>query len=148
MEQSLVDALRVRAQQGRRAYGTVAQRRERARSMPARVVLPVVLAGGAQVLLILGCLALGFPTALVVACAVALAIVSAVIHRRTVGSLIAGAGIRVAQPYVPGEQVRLFVPTSDAVVTGEIVRVGPANTTLMIDDGLVRVPNSRMFRDR
>ena len=125
-----------------------AQYRERARSTPARVVLPLVLAGGAQVALILGCLWVGFRGYAVVAFALALAVVSAVIHRRTFGSLVAGAGMRVARPYVPGEQVRLFVPSSDAVVTAEVVRVGPANTTLMVGDGLVRVPNARMLRDR
>lgn len=127
---------------------TDARGRERARSTPARVVLPLVLAGTAQIALVLACVALGLSAVTVAGCAIVLAAVSTVIHRRTVGSLVAGAGLRVARPYVPGEQVRLFVPASDAVVTAEVVRVGPANTTLMTGDGLVLVPNARMLRGR
>ena len=69
-------------------------------------------------------------------------------HRRSFGSLVAGAGIRVAQPYVPGEQVRLFIPSRAAVEVAEVVRVGPANTTLATEDGLVLVPNAVMLRGR
>ena len=111
------------------------------RSTPALVVLPLVLAGSAQAALILGCLALGFSLGAVVAC-------------------VGGAGGRLGRDPPPdhrqprrrcrpsgspsrtcrSEQVRLFVPSSDGVITAEVVRVGPANTTLMTGDGLVLVP--------
>lgn len=125
-----------------------AQYRRRARTMPARVALPVVLASSAQILLIVAGIALGLPVLAVLGLALGLAFVSATLHRRTVGSLVAGAGIRVARPYEPGERVRMRVPSRGRVETVEVVRVGPANTTLMTDDGLVVVPNALMLRGR
>ena len=73
-------------------------------------------------------------------------VVVAVAARRTVSSLVAGAGLRLVRPYVPGEHVRVFVPALRSVQDAEIVRVGPANTTLMTRDGLVLVPNALMLR--
>lgn len=130
------------------ALRTYAQHRRRARSSPARVVVPLALASTAQVILIGACLATGLSLVVTIVLAVALAVVSATIHRRTVGSLVAGAGIRVAQPYRSGEQLKLFIPSHDGVETAEVVRVGPANTTLRTDDGLVVIPNNRMLRGR
>ena len=73
-------------------------------------------------------------------------VVVAIAARRTVGSLMAGAGLRVVRPYGPGEHVRVYVPALRSVQDAEIVRVGPANTTLMTRDGLVVVPNALMLR--
>jgi hypothetical protein len=129
-----------------------ADRRARASASPTPVLGPLVSAGFAVLLSVGVTLALGLPADLVVLVAAAVTLVAAVLGRRTLASLVAGAGMRLAQPYCPGEQVRLFVPTLHSVVDAEIVRVGPANTTLMVAGGpdgaggLVVVPNSRMLK--
>lgn len=89
---------------------------------------------------------IGLPTAATTSIAIAVAVVAALVAHRTVGSLVAGAGMRLARPYCPGEQVRVYVPALRSVVDAEIVRVGPANTTLMTSGGLTVVPNSTMLR--
>jgi small-conductance mechanosensitive channel len=75
--------------------------------------------------------------------------------RRTISSLAVGAGILLAQPYRPGDRVLVYVPTLCRTVDAEVVRVGAANTTLLVRDvagppggvdSLVVVPNNRMVR--
>ncbi|HEV7205770.1 MAG TPA: hypothetical protein VGN18_14265 [Jatrophihabitans sp.] len=123
-----------------------ADRRARASARPTPVLAPLTSAVVAVLLSVAVTLVLGLPDDLVVLVGGGVALVAAVLGRRTVESLVAGAGMRLAQPYSPGEQVRLFVPTLHSVVDAEIVRVGPANTTLMVAGGLLVVPNSRMLK--
>ncbi len=89
---------------------------------------------------------LGVPILALLVVAVVIGVLVAVAARRTVSSLVAGAGLRLVRPYQPGEHVRVFVPALRSVHDAEIVRVGPANTTLMTRDGLVLVPNALMLR--
>lgn len=89
---------------------------------------------------------LGLSAAAVAAVGLASAALAGAVIRHTLGALVAGAGIRVARPYSPGERLRLHVPSLGEVVEAEVVRVGPANTTLMTSGGLVVVPNNRMLR--
>jgi len=127
------------------------ERRARVSGMPAHVALPLTVAVG----LVLGSSVaadwLGLGTGGVAAVALVAAVVAAVITHRTVGSLAAGAGILLAQPYQPGEQVHVYVPSLGRTVDAEVVRIGAANTTLLVrhpdnTDGLVVVPNNRMLR--
>ena len=123
-----------------------ADRRARASASPAPVLGPLASATAAVLLAVGVAVLVGLSDELVTLVAVAVTLVAAVVSRRTVESLVAGAGMRLARPYCPGEQVRLFVPTLQSVVDAEIVRVGPANTTLMVSGGLLVVPNSRMLK--
>lgn len=122
------------------------QRRPRARTHHARVVGPLVLSCVVQLGAIVLAVLLGVPLLGVLFLILGIAVLTAVLSRRTVSSLVAGAGIRVAQPYGPGEQIRVFVPSLDRVEDAEIVRVGAANTTLMTASGIVLVPNAQMLR--
>ena len=122
------------------------QLRSRARSAHAPVVAPLALSGLVQVATIGTAVALGLSWFVVLAIAVGMAALTTVVLRRTIGSLLAGAGLLVAQPYEPGEQVRVFVPALGSVQDAEIVRVGPVNTTLMTGTGIVLVPNVDMLR--
>lgn len=129
------------------------KRRERAAAMPAHVMAPlcIVLAvafAGSAVAHWMGLGDLGVAT--IAMCLVGLGALAA---HRTISSLAAGAGIRLAQPYLVGERVRAYVPSLGRTVDAEVVRVGAANTTLLIRDdagteSLVVVPNSRMIRPR
>ena len=107
------------------------ERRARARIAPC----PRVATGGArgrcsQIATITLGASLGVPILPLLLVAVVIGVVVAVAARRTVSSLLAGAGSR-SPPYVPGEHVRVFVPARRSVQDAEIVRVGPANTTLL-----------------
>lgn len=99
-----------------------------------------------MILAIAGAVLIGLSAPAVVAIAITVALAAALAAHRTVSSLAAGAGMRLARPYGPGEQVHLYVPALHSVADAEIVRVGPANTTLLTRRGLVVVPNSRMLR--
>ncbi len=126
--------------------GAPCPRQSPARSIHAPVVGPLVLSSAVQVAAVTTAVLVGLPLLAVVGVVVAVAALTGVIWRRTISSLIAGAGLRVAQPYGPGEQIRVFVPALGAVEDAEIVRVGPANTTLQTARGVVRVPNADMLR--
>lgn len=96
----------------------------------------------------------GLPAMGVLGVVLVVTIIAAVAAHRTVSSLAVGAGILLAQPYLPGEQVRVYVPALRRTVDAEVVRVGAANTTLLVRDldgngvdSLVVVPNNRMLRD-
>ncbi len=120
--------------------------RLRTRSGHARVVRPLVLWSLVQIAVVVGGVLLGLPFPAIVGVVVVLVAVSGFACRRTVGSLVAGAGLRVAQPFEPGEQIRVYIPSLDSVQDAEIVRVGPANTTLATAGGIVLVPNADMLR--
>ena len=120
--------------------------RSRAHSGRTPAVVPLALSVLLQGAALGSAVALGLPWFVVLAIAVGVAALTAVVRRRTVGSLLAGAGLLVAQPYEPGEQVRVFVPALGSVQDAEIVRVGPVNTTLMTGTGVVVVPNVDMLR--
>jgi hypothetical protein len=128
------------------AWRPCAARRARASSTPARVGVPLGASIAAVVLSIAVTNLAGLSGAMVAIVAGAVAVGAGVAARRTLGSLAAGAGLLLARPYYPGERVRLYVPSLRSVVDAEIVRVGPANTTLMTSGGLVVVPNGRMLR--
>ncbi|WP_375497352.1 hypothetical protein [uncultured Jatrophihabitans sp.] len=122
------------------------QRWSRSRRTHAPVVVPLVLSLLVQAVAVVTAVALGAPLAAVLGVAAVSVVLTGIVARRTVSSLVAGAGLRVAQPYEPGEQVRVFVPALDSVEDAEIVRVGPANTTLRTSSGVVLVPNADMLR--
>jgi small-conductance mechanosensitive channel len=71
---------------------------------------------------------------------------AAIVARRTLGSLFAGIALHLAQPYAPGEQIRLFVPEVGDLADVEVVKLGIVSTTLGTPDGLLVVPNTRMLR--
>lgn len=122
------------------------ERRTRAFVAPARVWPPVAVGAALQLAAAVAGLSLGLSVTVVLAVDVVIGVLVAVVARRTVSSLVAGAGLRVVRPYLPGEHVRVYVPALRSVQDAEIVRVGPANTALMTHDGLVLVPNSVMLR--
>jgi small-conductance mechanosensitive channel len=126
-------------------------RRARVATTPARVGAPLVAAG----VVVVGCglcaALLGLPLLGVVAVVLAAGLGSALAAHRTVGSLAAGAGILLAQPYLAGEQVRVFLPSLGHTVDAEVMRVGAANTMLLVRepegaDCLLAVPNNRILR--
>ncbi|HET6876195.1 MAG TPA: hypothetical protein VFH38_01560 [Jatrophihabitans sp.] len=123
-----------------------AGRQGRAAATPARVTLPLL--AGAAAVVVSGWIAtwLGLPPPALLAVILVTAVCAVVAARRTVSSLAAGAGLLLARPYSPGEQVRVYVPCLDGVVEAEVVRVGAANTTLMTSTGLVVLPNNLMLR--
>lgn len=129
------------------AWPGCAARRARASSTPAPVTVPLATSSAVLVIAIALALLVGLPAAVVTAIAVAVAVAAAGTAHRTFGSLVAGAGMRLARPYAPGEQVRLYAPALCSVVDAEVVRAGPANTTLMTSGGLVLVANKLMLRD-
>ena len=122
------------------------QCRPHARSNHAPVAGPLALTLLIQAMVIAACVAVGLPLLMIAGVVLGVAVLTLVASRRTVSSLVAGAGIRLAQPYEPGEQVRVFVPALNSVQDAEIVRVGAANTTLMTASGIVLVPNAQMLR--
>jgi hypothetical protein len=122
------------------------QCRSHARASQARVARSHILFLLVQGAAVVGGVLLGLPAAAVVGVVLGITLLAAVAARRMLGSLLAGAGIRVAQPYEPGEQIRVFVPSLDSVQDAEIVRVGPANTVLLTEQGIVLVPNAHMLR--
>lgn len=127
--------------------------------MPAHVGAPLLLGllaiGGTA----LAAVAVGLPTGGVVAVVALVTVLAALVAHRTVSSLAVGAGVLLAQPYRAGDQVRTYVPTLRRTVDAEVVRVGAANTTLLVRDvdppetgvencvdSLVVVPNNQMLR--
>ena len=128
------------------------QRRSRAREDQLRAIGPLGIVGPlaasllVQAAAVVGGALIGLPLLAIVLVMIGIAVLTVVASRRTVGSLLAGAGIRVAQPYGPGEQIRVFVPALNSVEDAEIVRVGAANTTLLTERGVVVVPNAQMLR--
>jgi hypothetical protein len=139
-------------QQRRRVYR---QHRERAAGMPAHVGAPLTFAGIAIALSAVAAHWLDLPTLGVIVVVSAVTVVAALAARSTVSSLAVGAGVLLAQPYRAGDQVRVYVPALRRTVDAEVVRVGAANTTLLVRDAdgassgvdsLVVVPNNRMLR--
>lgn len=122
------------------------QCRSHARASQARAARSFALFLLAQGAAVVGGVVLGLPAAAIVGVVLGVTLLAAVAARRTLASLLAGAGIRVAQPYEPGEQIRVFVPSLASVQDAEVVRVGPANTVLLTEHGVVLVPNARMLR--
>jgi small-conductance mechanosensitive channel len=82
----------------------------------------------------------------VVTTVMVVAVLCAVLARHTLGTLFAGVALRLARPYVPGEQVRLYMPETGDVTDAEIVKLGVVSTTLGTRDGVLVVPNTRMLR--
>jgi hypothetical protein len=133
-------------------------RRDRAAMSPAHVAVPAALALLAVVLSGLFAHWLGLGTPGIWATVGAASVLSSVAAHRTVGSLAAGAGIRLAQPYGEGERVCVHLPSLDRTVQAEVLRVGAANTTLVVRDAgfgfdgrsgvdsIVVVPNNVMLR--
>lgn len=133
-------------------------RRDRAAMSPAHVAVPAVLALAVVVLSGLTAHWFGMGTTGVWTVVAVAAVGCAVAAHRTVSSLAAGAGIRLAQPYAPGERVRVHLPSLDRTVDAEVVRVGAANTTLVVRDAgfdfdglsgvdsMIVVPNNLMLR--
>ena len=128
--------------------------RERA-ALPAPVIAPLtagaITVGGAG----LAARRLGVSAFGVLLVMLVVAVVAALAVHRTISSLAVGAGILLAQPYRPGDRVRVYVPLLCRTVDAEVVRVGAANTTLLVRytdgtpsgaAGLVAVPNNRMLR--
>jgi small-conductance mechanosensitive channel len=127
------------------------RRRARRAAMPAHVLLPVSLAVGLVVVSAAIAAWLGLGPGGLAAATVLAAVVAAAGAHRTVGSLAAGAGILLAQPYGAGERVHVYVPSFGRTVDAEVVRIGAANTTLLVRDehgadSLIVVPNNRMLR--
>lgn len=131
------------------------QHRERTAGLPAEVGTPLTLAGVAIGLSLVGAYWLDLPTLGVIAVVVAVAVAAALAARRTVSSLAVGAGVLLAQPYRAGDEVRVYVPALQRTIDAEVVRVGAANTTLLVRDAdgissgvdsLVVVPNNQMLR--
>jgi small-conductance mechanosensitive channel len=123
--------------------------------MPAHVGVPLLLCvlaiGGTG----LAAVAVGLPTAAVVGVVAVVTVLAALAAHRTVSSLAVGAGVLLAQPYRAGDEVRAYVPSLRRTVEAEVVRVGAANTTLLVRDvdgpetaidSLVVVPNNQMLR--
>lgn len=115
-------------------------------SRPARASAALGTGAFAVSVAIAVMIAAGLPSAIVVTVATTVCAVAAVLARHTLSALAAGVGLRVARPYCPGERVCLYVPSLGEIVEAEIVRVGPANTTLASQGGLILVPNNRMLR--
>lgn len=131
------------------AWRPCSARRARASATPAPVGGPLASGVAAVVIAVAVAYLTGLSAPAVAAIAFVVGVGAAVAARRTLVSLVAGAGMRLARPYHPGEPVRLYVPSLRSVVDAEVVRVGPANTTLMVagdGGGLVVVANSRMLR--
>ena len=122
------------------------QCRSHARASRARTAWSLGLFLLVQAAGVAGSVLVGLPTSAVVGVVLGISVLAAILARRTLGSLLAGAGIRVARPYEPGEQIRVFVPSLNSVQDAEIVRVGPANTVLLTEHGIVLVPNAHMLR--
>ncbi|WP_375487604.1 hypothetical protein [uncultured Jatrophihabitans sp.] len=118
----------------------------RARTTPTRVGLPLTGSALVVALTIVLAVLLGLPAPVAVAVVLAACVVLALLVRRTLGSLIAGAGMRLAQPFEAGDQIRVFVPSMNSVEDAEIVRVGAVDTTLLTESGTVLVPNAHMLR--
>ncbi len=107
----------------------------------------VVSAGAAAVAVgAVAAAAAGAGTAVVAGVAVVVAVLVALSARHTLGALIAGITLRLARPYAPGEQVRLYMPEVGDVAEAEIVKLGAVTTTLGIADGVLVVPNTRLLR--
>lgn len=127
-------------------------RRVRLSATPARVSAPLASGFAAIVIAIAVGNVFGLSAGIIAAGAAVVALAAGVAARRTLASLAAGAGLLIAQPYCPGEQVRVYVPSLGSVVDAEIVRVGIANTTLLVREGggangaLVVVANGLMLR--
>lgn len=134
------------------------ERRVRAAMSPAHVLVPSLLALAVVVLSGLTARWFGMGATGIWAVVAVTAAVCSVAAHRTIGSLAAGAGIRLAKPYAPGERVRVHLPRLNRTVDAEVVRVGAANTTLVVRDtgfefdgrsgvdSIVVVPNSVMLR--
>lgn len=123
----------------RRAY---LARRERV-AMNAAVVmtaLPLAVA----VALVVPAVVLPVVPAVAVAM-IALAIV-AVVARRSLSNMLATLTLVVAQPYLPGERVRLYAGDAHGMVDAEVLHIGLLRTTLCSDRGVIAVPNIRMVR--
>jgi small-conductance mechanosensitive channel len=133
--------------------------RQRIDALPAHVVAPLAVASGAVGGAALSAHWLGLPLLGVLAVVFVATMLAALAAHRAISSLAAGAGILLAQPYRPGDRVRVYVPALGDTVDAEVVRVGAANTTLLVRgvDGrshpgctgaerLILVPNNRMLR--
>lgn len=124
------------------------ERRARIAATPARVVGPTVAGLVSIVVAVLVALWFGASALASVIVALLAWLVATVVARRTVGSLAAGATLRLARVYAPGERVRIQLSPEEGEVDAEIVHVGLANTTLLAGDRLVVVANSRLLTAR
>jgi small-conductance mechanosensitive channel len=137
------------------ARRTCHEHRERVAALPAHVVAPLTLAALAVAGAGLTAHWLGVPAVGVLVVVLVVTTLAALTAHRTISSLAVGAGILLAQPYRPGDRIRAYLPALRRTVEAEVVRVGAANTTLLVRevdgapggvDSLVVVPNNRMLR--
>ena len=111
-----------------------------ARARVGGLLMTFALLAAAVVTTVLLPLAFGF-----VAMAVA-AICIAVVHRHTLSDLGAGATLLLAQPYNPGEQIRVYLDDAHDIIDAEVLQVRLLRTTLCTDTGMLAVRNAHMLR--
>jgi small-conductance mechanosensitive channel len=81
----------------------------------------------------------------VIGVAAAVAVAGALIAHRTVASVLAGLVLLLAQPYAPGERLRLYVPELGRVTEADVLRIGLVTTTLCTGLGVVVLPNRQLL---
>jgi hypothetical protein len=119
-------------------------RRARLAATPAHVVVPTLIAAAAIVAAVLVAHWLGASAIATIVAALVTWVVASIVAHRTVSSVAAGATLRLAAVYTPGERVRIDLPQY-GLIDAEIVHVGLANTTLLAGEKLVVVANNRLL---
>jgi small-conductance mechanosensitive channel len=122
-------------------------RRERVSASPARVAVPLLVAGVLVPTATLSAAVSGLSALEVIAVALAATLVGAAIAHRALASLFAGLVLAFVRPYSPGERLRIFSPEHGCIVEATLVQIGAANTTLATDTGLLVVANNRLLKD-
>lgn len=123
-----------------------AARRQRAYSRPARPAAPMLLTVVVALLLTASLNAGGWSVLEIIGVVALVAIFGAVVAHRTTASLFSGVALRLVQPFLPGECVRLDSTECGRFIDAVVVRIGFVNTTLATDRGVLVVPNIRMLR--
>lgn len=118
----------------------------RDRVSPVRVALPAAAAIVVLGATVTGSVLAGLPVSADVLVTLVVALAGGCVAHRAVRSVVAGVILRLVRPYGPGERLRL--PGPAGVVEAELIRVGFANSTLCTEDGLLTVPNIRLFTAR
>src|SRR3954469_21267602 len=116
------------------------------RSPRARAWLPLLLAPVTVSLAAIVATLCGLPSTAVVLIAVGVGLLGGLLAHRAAGRLVAGAVLVVAQPFEPGDRVRVFVPELDRSADAELLRIGPVMTTLCTESGVLVVPTGELLR--
>jgi small-conductance mechanosensitive channel len=108
----------------------------------------VVVFSAVGVLTLLALAIIGAPISSVLLVAFGFVCLIAIAAREYIADIAAGAVLRYAQPYKPGDTVHLYCLNEHRYVDATVVKLGPVRTSLESETGsIVAVPNHSLLVD-